>query len=345
MDINTDYSGKNIGKYQLLRRIGNGNFGVVYLAHDMILQSNKAIKIMSVDEPKKALNLFTEASLPYKCNQNNIVRINDGILEEFEEEIVFIIDMEYIDGHSLESIIKNESLSVIDSLTIIKDVLFGLQHAHDQGLLHRDIKPANILLSREGIPKLTDFGLAITLDQEFDENTVWYTGNAAPECYSNNIPTIQMDIYAIGMTLFRMVNDIKKFSNYIALTRNGNLLLRQGKLVQKSEFKGYVPKSVIRIIKKACNADPNKRYQSAAEMRNAIEKLTPNINWNKKSDGFWIGDKGSNTYEAIMIEKKHGCDVIIKQNGRRVTSCCNKFNDGIIAYNYLNKYISKTTFL
>lgn len=298
---------------------------------------------MSVNNPEQAEKLFTEASLPYKCRHDNIVEINDGSIQAFnEDEYVFVIDMEYVNGGNLESLIENNDLSIKDSLTIIKNILFGLQHSHDQGILHRDIKPANILISND-VPKLSDFGLAMTFDEEIPEDTLWYTKHKAPECCDNAIPTVQMDIYAIGMTLFRMVNNISNFNNYICLMRNGYKYLEEGKLVQNAIFKQYIPKQVIRIIKKACNPNPNKRYASASEMRDAIEKLTPNIDWHEISEYNWIGIKGATKYEGLIVKKQNKFSVDIKQNGRRITSVCDTFDDVSSAVNYLHSHIAITS--
>lgn len=176
MNINDDYSNKSIDKYYLIEKLGNGSFGAVYRVKDRILKEEKALKIMNVVNPKLAQNLFKEAEIPYKCTHKNIVKINDAMILKFDNEDIFAIDMLLVDGGSLESIVKHNFLPVTRGIKIISDTLYGLEHAHLNGIIHRDIKPANILLDNR-IPMLSDFGLATTL------NTVitpwkWYATHA-----------------------------------------------------------------------------------------------------------------------------------------------------------------------
>lgn len=154
MNKTIDYSGNTIGKYYLNNRIGNGSFGVVYRAFDTVLSVEKAIKILEVSNPKEAYKLFSEAATPYNCTHNNIVKINNGELINFNGEIVFVVDMELINGFSVEEILKRSEASVVWSINVIRNLLFALEFSHIQGNIHRDIKPANILIDN-GIPKLS----------------------------------------------------------------------------------------------------------------------------------------------------------------------------------------------
>jgi len=271
MNKTIDYSGKTIGKYYLISKIGNGSFGVVYKALDRVLSVEKAIKILEVSNPNEAYKLFSEAAIPYKCTHNNIVKINNGELINFNAEIVFVVDMELINGSSVEEILKRTEASVLWSINIIRNLLFAVEYSHIQGNIHRDIKPANILIDN-GIPKLSDFGLASALGSVIIP-WKWYRTHAAPETFVNNsIATVQTDIFAIGMTLYRMVNGISDWNLFLSAIPNVENLIRSGKLIDKLPKSPIVPDKVYRIIKKACNKCPEKRYSSATEMRNAIEK-------------------------------------------------------------------------
>ena len=342
MNVNDDYSGKTIGKYHLIEKLGKGHFGAVYSAIDFVLNSTKAIKIMNVTNPSQAFKLFEEAAIPHKCAHNNIVRINGGSLESFENEVHFVIDMELVDGGSLEDLMRSRQISVLDTLEIIKSALFGLQHSHNQGIVHRDIKPANILISN-GIPKLSDFGLASTLNEVLPNDALWYYTHSAPEFKTTLTPTIETDIYALGVTMYRAVNCIINWRTYLKSIKSIDRLIDNGTFIEKVQFEPFVPKKVIRIIKKACKPDPANRYHSAAEMRNAIEKLLPQTNWLTQDNCVWTGTTERQIQTAHIINLRRGFEVQVKINGRRNNSYCKRFALLEEAEEYLYDYISTTT--
>lgn len=345
MDIHRDYSGSQLGKYYLIQKLGNGGFGAVYKALDRILGVEKAIKILEVTNPEKAYKLFSEASIPYKCGHNNIIKINNGELISFNNEIVFVVDMELANGESVDSLLRHRYLSVIDSLNILRDILFAVEYSHLQGIIHRDIKPANILLDN-GVPKLSDFGLSTALG-EMIIPWKWYMTHAAPETFTNNsVATIQTDIYALGMTMYRMINNVSDWELLLYGIPNSDILVRNGNLIEKLPFQPYVPSKVQKIIKKACNKLPEKRYQSAAEMRNAIEKINHFYNWQYIGDYHWKGTAKNNPYKEIYIDyTRKTIKVIVTNNGRKSTQDSRCFDDIILAQKYIMEYIKATTIL
>ncbi|MEG0546328.1 MAG: serine/threonine-protein kinase [Oscillospiraceae bacterium] len=342
MDVEYDYSGSNIGKYILVEKLGRGSFGAVYSATDIVLNSQKAIKIMNVKDPKQAKDMFEEAAIPYKCTHNNIVKINGGSLEMFYSELHFIIDMNLVNGGSLEDAIKENTLSVVESLSIVKGTLFGLQHAHNQNIIHRDIKPANILLDNN-IPKLSDFGLAAEANQPLSNQEKWYMTHVAPEIKNTLTPTIQSDIYAIGITLFRAVNCIPNWITYLSSVKNIQKKLDDGSFIQKAVFNPIVPARVVSIVRKACKANPSDRYKTAAEMRDAIEKLNPFLSWKQVNEYEWFGNDDKQIHIVLIQKKKNGYEVQVKVNGRKVSANTKTFELEDNARNYLYEYIKNTT--
>lgn len=343
MDVRYDFSGNRIGKYCLLEKIGNGGFGVVYKARDLILEVEKAIKILEVSDPGKASVLFSEASIPYKCKHNNIIKINGGEIVEFNGELLFIIDMDLANGKSMEYKLKHERVSVIDSLAIIKSILFALEFSHLQGVIHRDIKPANILMDNS-VPKLADFGLSTALGSVIIP-WKWYRTHAAPETYvDDSIATVETDIYATGITLYRMVNGISDWDLVIKSTPNADGLMRSGKLIDKLPVAPYVPSRVNKVVKTACKSSPADRYHSAAEMRNAIEKLSPMYNWKIVEEFWWKGTADGYPEKEIYIEpKRTSVSVVVTNNGRRSSQDSAQFEDIRQAAQYFYEYIKKTT--
>ena len=342
MDVSKDYSGESIGKYSLEERLGCGQFGAVYRACDVVLNNQKAIKIMNVENPTQAYKFFEEAAIPYKCTHTNIVRVNGGSLEIFEDTVHFVIDMELVVGGSLEDLLNEEAISILDTLDIFKAVLFGLQHSHTQGIVHRDIKPANILVDN-GIPKLADFGLAAALDSVLPkESDVWYLTHAAPEIWNTKTPTVESDIFAVGVTMFRVINNISNWEKYLQSKRMVRKLIESGTLVDRASFKPYVPSRVVKIIKKACKPNPQDRYHSAAEMRNALERLLPDTNWKRTRELSW-GCTDVQVKIAEIINKRNRYEFQIKTNGRKRVSECMMFDTLDEAKRHLHSYIAKTT--
>lgn len=343
MNKTIDYSGTTIGKYYLISRIENGSFGVVYKAFDRVLSVEKAIKILEVSNPNEAYKLFSEASIPYKCTHHNIVKINTGELLDFNGEIVFVVDMELINGFSVEEILKRSEASVVWSINVIRNLLFAVEYSHIQGNIHRDIKPANILIDN-GIPKLSDFGLASALGSVIIP-WKWYRTHAAPETFVNNsIATVQTDIFALGMTLYRMVNGISDWNLFLSSIPNVENLIVSGKLIDKLPKSPIVPDKVYRIIKKACNKLPEKRYASATEMRNAIEKLLLMYDWKPQSEYYWIGHTIGEPVKEIYIESKRNCvEVVVTNNNRKSSQDSRRFGNILEATSYMFEYIKETT--
>lgn len=343
MDIWKDYSGIFLGKYYLIQKLGNGGFGAVYRVRDNILGVEKAIKILEVSDPKEAYKLFSEAAIPYKCQHNHIVKINGGEIVNYDKEILFVVDMELANGQSIDSILRRSYLSINDSLNVIRNILFAVEYSHLQGVIHRDIKPANILLDN-GVPKLADFGLATALG-----NIIipwkWYVTHAAPETFvDDSIATIQTDIFALGMTLYRMVNGIADWEALLQRIPNSTQLMITGKLIEKLPYAPTVPDKVRRIIRKACNIEPIKRYQTATEMRNAIEKLIPLYNWKPVEENCWVGEMLGNARRQISIDaKRNYIEVVVTSNGRRLSKDCKKFDNIVAAKQYMYLYINQTT--
>lgn len=343
MNINNDYSGQEIGKYYLIEKLGNGGFGAVYRAHDRVLKTDKAIKILEVKNPQEAYKLFNEAAIPYKCRHNHIIKINGGELINFGGEIVFVVDMDLANGESIESILKKKYISVIESLNIIKDILFAVEYSHISGSIHRDIKPANILMDN-GVPKLSDFGLSTALGSIIIP-WKWYVYHAAPETFvDNSIATVQTDIYAIGITLYRMANNISDWRLFLNSIPNAEKHMRSGKLIDKLPMADYVPTKIQKIIKKACKKEPEKRYCTASEMRNAIERLRFLYDWRPIEQDHWKGINDGYPSREVYIEKRRkAIEVVVLKNGRKQSNENRKFLDLLEAQKYMYKYIRENT--
>ena len=156
--------GKRIsGRYKILDMIGGGGMANVYLAHDMILDRNVAVKMLRLDltNDEEFIRRFRrEAQSATSLIHPNIVNIYDV----GEEDDIYYIVMEHVDGQTLKQYIQQFSpLRVEESIEIMRQLTSAIAHAHQNNIIHRDIKPDNILVDREGNVKITDFGIAMAL--------------------------------------------------------------------------------------------------------------------------------------------------------------------------------------
>ena len=335
-----------IGKYELLKHLGNGAFGDVFLAHDHALNTQKAIKILNAPNPNEVMHKLEEAQILHKCMHKNIVRINEANVFQINSTSHVVIDMEYLPDGSLENSIQTSRISIHSVLRIIIDCLFALEHAHINGILHRDVKPANIMLCNLGA-KLSDFGLATVLGVQAAGSPRGYTTHLPPEYFINRHTTVLTDIYAVGITLFRACNYISDWEGAIRRLHDPDGIIRNGQLINTLGFSAFIPQKLKRIINKACAADPSQRYQSAAEFRQALERLSPQIDWRPAAqsefDGVCIQTGAS--FSIALVTTRAAFNVELRKNGRRQTADCHGFQDLNSAYKHLYGHVSSTLFL
>ncbi len=332
-----------LGKYKVLRKLGNGQFGYVYEALDMALAARKAIKIIELEKPDELLSTLLEANILDKCRHKNIVQINEANVMELNGKQVVVLDLEYADGGSLSSEMEKRFLSVKESICHISSMLSGLEYAHNQGFLHRDIKPANILVSG-GVTKLSDFGLATVPTGKIGSGK-GYVSHLAPETLTKNVTTIQTDIYASGITLFRLVNQVSDWHSIVVSQKDPQKLITNGTLLNKIGFQPYIPQQIKRILSKACTPILTKRFHSALEMRQALDKLRYNIVWNKNSPDEWSGADNHNSYTMEKSRSARGViSVEFSKNGRMQSDKCKKNICELEAVACMNNIVMNTTF-
>lgn len=341
----TDFIPKKIDKYEIIKKLGKGNFSDVYLANDTALDTKTAIKVIGVENPELVTQKLEEAQFIHKCQHQNIVRVNSAMLITSEKGLHhIIIDMEYMEAGSIEDRMRKCFISVIESVNYIRYTLFALEHAHFNDILHHDIKPGNIMLSKN-IAKLADFGLASLIQKDAKEFEYGYFPHYAPERLLYKKTSIKTDIYALGLTFFRIACNLKKedwdeFKKHEKFTNK----VKEGKVIEFIEYAPYIPRRIKRIINKACHHDYRKRFENAREMNQALTSLKPHIDWKMSSLNIWQGKSvdGSN-YEILLLEARK-FKVDLKKNNRKVTKDCKVFDSKEKALGYFYKYISETTF-
>ena len=197
----------NIGRYRILRPLGQGAMGVVYLAEDPLLKRNLAIKVVkAVGEARDlALERFRlEAEISAKLNHPNVVTIYD-VGEE--PDLGPFLAMEFVEGASLSRLIKERNLGVETSFNILIQAMRALRAAHRCAIVHRDVKPENILVGDEGRVKLMDLGIAKTMASSITATGEFLGSPAysAPELLKGGEPTPSSDRFAFAATAFELM--------------------------------------------------------------------------------------------------------------------------------------------
>jgi serine/threonine protein kinase len=204
-----DLTGRTLGDYQILRKLGAGGMGQVYLARQLSLKREVALKFLRDDlnENKTALMRFqAEAEAVAKLNHPNIVHIH----QMGEAEGLRYMALEYVEGRNLrDHLARKGPPDVPITLSIIRQVVLALQQAHEQGLVHRDIKPENILVTRKVDVKVTDFGLSRYFAGETPALNLTQSGVTlgtplymSPEQVQGQTLDHRSDIYSLGVTCF-----------------------------------------------------------------------------------------------------------------------------------------------
>ncbi len=251
---------KKLGKYEILKWLGGGTFGDVYLAKDTLIDKLFAIKIPRIKEEEWEI-LKREAKILSELLHENIVRF-------YSVDIIdnnLIMTMEYVEGSSLRNLIKSAPLKEDLVIDIFKKVLLALDYAHKKKVLHRDLKPENILLTREFEPKISDFGLAMIFQEKVSGQVVGTPLYLAPEGWRGNYNE-RTDIFAIGSIMYECFMGFPPFQ--------GRTLDEIREKIRKGSYpkiKENVSENLKKIIEKALNPEPEKRFKSAIEMLRAIE--------------------------------------------------------------------------
>lgn len=258
-------------RYQIIRKIGGGGMADVYLATDIILQREVAIKILRLEYANDVefIERFDrEAKAATSLSHPNIVNIFDV----GEEENIFFMVMEYVDGFTLKEYIQEKGpLGVEESITIMKQLTDAIAHAHANGLIHRDIKPQNILIDKFGNVKITDFGIAIALSATSLTQTNSIVGSVhylSPEQARGGVATKKSDIYSLGIVMYELLTGELAFTGESAVSIALKHL--QNEIPSVRSINPEIPQSVENIILKATTKDSFNRYNTVFEMEEAL---------------------------------------------------------------------------
>lgn len=278
-------TGQHLGRYEIRSIIGKGGMGEVYSAHDAELDRNVAIKILPSEfttDPDRKVRFRQEARVVSALNHPNIITI----YEIGEDEHGSFLATEFVDGRTLREVIRNESLTLLRSLRIVEQTANALVAAHAAGIVHRDIKPENIMLRRDSIVKVLDFGLAKQSENLFQENSSgnnitdpgMVLGSArymSPEQARGLAVDNRTDIWSLGVVLYELVTGKVPFDGNTAADTLAAVIYEEHEPIWR-----FLPDASLelqRIIRKALQKDRDERYQSvkdfALDIRDLLHEL------------------------------------------------------------------------
>jgi len=274
--------GRELGRYQVLNKLGAGGMGEVYHVHDTHLDRDVALKVLpafKVPDEVARHRLLAEARAASRLNHPNICTVHEA--GEIDGEV--FIAMEYVEGRQLIDVIARAPLSPEKIVSFGFQLASALAHAHQNGIVHGDLKSANVLVSREGNVKLVDFGLAwpAPIPRSTDNNTVTAAAvqprkmagtlaYMAPEQLRGAAPSVQSDIWCLGIVLYEMAVGKVPFE--------GQTQLELGSMILEHPCPSLpvtAPAGLSVIVQRCLEKEPQRRYQSAAEVRSALEAIDP----------------------------------------------------------------------
>ncbi|WP_234570685.1 tetratricopeptide repeat protein [Rhodohalobacter sp. 614A] len=284
-DIESKIPGQ-IGFYHIQKRIGIGGMGEVYLASriDEKFHQNVALKLIrhGITSYEQANRFEQERTILSSLNHPNIARLLDGGISS-DGRSYYV--MEYVDGVPIDKYCKKHGCSLHQRLSLFKQVCRAVQYAHSNFIVHRDLKPDNLLVNKEGIVKILDFGIAKMVDDSLDEQALLQTSvglrmlslkYAAPEQITLEPITTATDVYSLGILLYELLTGSHPFD-------------LKGKSLQETEYiiRNHVPDhassvpgdlqlklkgDLDAIISKALRKEPSERYESAQNLIEDIER-------------------------------------------------------------------------
>lgn len=265
--------GTMINHYRIVRKIGSGGMGDVYLAEDTTLNRRVALKFLAwnlCQSVECRARFKQEAQAAAKLGHANIVAVYE--VGEFRERPFFA--MEYVEGQPLDRIIESGPLAEREVIELALGLCNGLRKAHESGVIHRDVKPSNIIVDHDSVPRLLDFGLAALsgIEGRGESGSILGTiGYMSPEQVQGEPSDHRSDLFSLGVVLYEAISGNSPFRCATApATLNA---IAQKTPEPLARYNSDVVSELQRIVSKLLQKDPAQRYQAAAEVIDDLERL------------------------------------------------------------------------
>jgi serine/threonine protein kinase len=272
--------GKQFGVYRILRRLGSGGMGHVYLALDTRLGRHTALKFLPPElfaDEESLQRLEQEARTASALNHPNILTI----YEIGENQGELFIASEFVEGITLKKAIQQSAVDSEMAVHIATQIASALMAAHSAGIIHRDLKPANVMVRPDGYVKVIDFGLAKITDESrlggsklrglsFEGSVVGTVDYMSPEQARGEEVDARTDLWSLGVLLYEMLSGHRPFAGETDSHVIVAILDRQPAPLPNL---GALPSGIGKVVSRALMKDPGKRYQSAEEMLRDLERV------------------------------------------------------------------------
>jgi len=301
---------KRIGKYQISKRLGAGGMGIVYLASDDELKRTVALKVLSQDRANNPIlvrRFKSEGQAAALLQHKNIV----SVYEAGQADGYLFLALEYVEGIDLlEWVNRHGPIPVKRSVEIMRQAAEALQHAYERNIVHRDIKPSNLMIARDGTVKLTDMGLARSIDETLDTTitrdgtTVGTVDYMAPEQASNSkAADARSDIYSLGCTWFHLLTGRPPYPEGSVTNKIAAHI--SSPLPDPRLLNADIPEAVVAVIHRMLAKKKEQRYQTPAEL---LEDLnSPTLRWSQSAPNLlaMFGDEldSDDELSSAVIEK------------------------------------------
>ncbi len=267
--------GAHLGRYLILERLGGGGMGLVYRARDTELDREVALKVLTrpyCEQPEALNRLRAEAQAQARLRSPYVITLYSLL----ELPVGAVLVLEYVEGETLERRLRTGGpLAPAQAIAVFEQALLGLEHVHEMGVIHRDLKPSNLFLTHTGQVKLMDFSVAKLAGRDvFPPRTMVGTLlYIAPEQISGRAADARSDIYALGMSLYEAVTGRLPFERR---TDYGLMHAHvQEHPPRPRDLAPRLPPALERVILRAIEKEPERRYRSAQEFRAALLKAAP----------------------------------------------------------------------